>query len=150
MSWYNFLFKKQKQNTEQTDIIEELTTLINSEEPSYFSEKELKCKCGCNACDMDPTFMKMLNRARHEDGKPWKVNSAYRCASHNSSVGGKKSSAHLHGCAVDIYAPNSTRKFEIVTSALKVGFNRIGVGKNFVHLDADTSAGHPANVLWTY
>lgn len=116
----------------------------------FFSDKELKCKCGCNKVDMDEDFMRMLNKARSIAGKPWKVNSAYRCAEHNAKVGGKKNSAHVLGCAADISAPTSQKKFEIVTAALQAGFTRIGIGSNFVHLDAAHTSSHPANVLWTY
>ena len=129
-------------DTKQDEIPEDV--------PSYFTDKELKCKCGCNEVQMDETFMKMLNQARHLAGKPWKVNSAYRCAAHNAKVGGAKKSSHVAGCAVDIAAPTSSKKYEIISCALKVGFNRIGVGATFVHLDNDTSAGHPSNVIWTY
>lgn len=156
MSWYNFLFKKNEMESENKleALLAEDTELekkiVELDTPSYFSDKEMKCKCGCDSCDMDINFLCMLNKARAIDGKPWKINSAYRCSKHNASVGGKKTSAHLHGCAADISAPTSARKFEIVSAAMQAGFNRIGVGKNFVHLDSDTSAGHPANVLWTY
>ena len=153
MSWYDLLFKKKEPKKEMTieDAVKSLVTQVEEEAPcNYFSEKELKCSCGCNAIDMEEKFLTMLNRARQIDGKPWKINSAYRCSKHNASVGGKKTSAHLHGCAVDISAPTSARKFAIVSAAMQAGFNRIGVGSNFVHLDSDTSAGHPANVLWTY
>ena len=156
MSWYNFLFGKKEQETEsRLDALMAEETNINPEaispaSPTYFSDRELKCKCGCDSINMDPNFMFMLDKARSIDGKPWKINSAYRCSKHNASVGGKKTSAHLHGCAVDVSAPTSARKYEIVSAAMAAGFNRIGVGKNFVHLDSDTSTGHPANVLWTY
>ena len=150
MTWFDSLFSRDKHDTNDTDVEKKLEMMTRDITQSYFSEEELKCKCGCSSCNMDGEFLYKLNKARHKDGKPWKVNSAYRCTKHNASVGGKKNSAHVHGCAVDIHAPTSARKFEIVTAALSVGFNRIGIGKNFVHLDSDTSAGHPANVLWTY
>lgn len=117
---------------------------------SYFTDKELQCKCGCKECNMNKEFMDKLNYARELAGKPWKVNSAYRCTKHNAAVGGAKKSSHLSGLAVDISATSSAKKYEVVTCALKAGFNRIGIGKSFVHLDADTSTGHPADVIWTY
>lgn len=161
MIWKSLSGDKSKDDVLDTVLSElvpgtdqEVTTAEDKEEgwsgTSYFTDKELQCKCGCKEVNMNPDFLAKLNYARELAGKGWKVNSGYRCAKHNAAVGGAKKSSHTTGFAVDISAPTSQKKFEIVTCALKAGFNRIGIGKNFVHLDADTSAGHPANVIWTY
>lgn len=152
------LLKKELKDAEDTimDAPQELSVeeVQTPEEPiSFFTSKELKCKCGCNTDTMDkmdPEFLRMLNKARSIAGKPWKVNSAYRCPEHNQKVGGKKNSAHVLGCAADISAPTSAKKFEIVNAAIQAGFTRIGIGSNFVHLDSAHTASHPEHVMWTY
>ena len=50
---------------------------------------------------MDATFLAMLDSAREIAGIPFKINSAYRSESHNRKVGGKSTSSHLVGKAVD-------------------------------------------------
>lgn len=118
--------------------------------PSFFSDKELACKCGCKEVHMDAEFLDKLNLARSFAEKPWKVNSAYRCPKHNKAVGGGNNSTHMAGKAVDISAPTSQKKYEIITCALRAGFTRIGVGKNFVHLDTGVAPKYPQQVVWTY
>lgn len=127
-----------------------ISEVLSKEEeiPSYFSDKELMCKCGCGKVSMNGEFLDKLNEARHMAGKGWKVNSAYRCAAHNKAVGGVAGSSHTKGYAVDISATTSQKKFEIVSNAMKAGINRIGIGKTFVHLDTDpTKSG---NVIFLY
>lgn len=156
MGLLEILFGK-KQEPELTELLEELSSSVSSEEsttdqtvdnPSYFTDNELKCKCGCGKCKMNEDFLSMLNKARHIAGKGWKVNSAYRCPAHNKAVGGVAGSSHTKGCAVDISAPTSSKKFEIINAALAAGFTRIGVGANFVHLDTDDKKA--SNVVWVY
>lgn len=136
-----------EQATEEEKIIEDILAK-EAEVPSYFTDKELMCKCGCGKVSMNEDFMKKLNKARDMAGKGWKVNSAYRCAAHNKAVGGVAGSSHTKGYAVDISATSSQKRFEIVSNAMKAGINRIGIGKTFVHLDTDpTKAG---NVIFLY
>lgn len=145
-----------EQTTSDSEIIEPLMPLIDAVEdqtetvPNYFSDKELMCKCGCKEVRMDEEFMDKLNLARSFADKPWKVNSAYRCPKHNKAVGGGNNSTHMAGKAVDISAPTSQKKYEIISCALKAGFTRIGVGKNFIHLDSGTTHKYPQRVVWTY
>lgn len=89
-----------------------------------------------------------LDFIRDDVGFPIKVNSGYRTPEHNTAVGGSVNSAHLSGLAVDIACPNSHERFLLVQAALKYGFNRIGMGSNFIHLDIDETK--PQRVIWTY
>jgi uncharacterized protein YcbK (DUF882 family) len=75
-------------------------------------------------------------------------NSGYRCAVCNKAAGGVPNSGHMRGVAVDIAVPDSNTRFRIVQGALKCSFRRIGIGKNFVHLDVDDSL--PQTMLWVY
>lgn len=114
----------------------------------YFKPTEFACKCGCGDNVMDEDFLKRIDQARDFAGTPFKITSGKRCAKHNKAVKGSPSSSHLTGLAVDIAAPTSSNKYDIVNSLIDCGFNRIGIGSTFVHVDADESKAQ--NVIWTY
>jgi len=115
--------------------------------PKYFSKKELECPC-CGKCEMDDNFLLMLDRAREYAGIPFVISSGFRCEKHNREVGGSPTSSHLKGKAVDIVADNSRRRYIILKALMKVGFTRIGIGKNFIHVDNDESK--VQGVIWLY
>lgn len=114
---------------------------------NYFSESEFKC--GDEPCfdKMNKKFITKLERARSFSLTPYKITSSWRSVEHNKKVGGSRTSSHLRGLAVDIAAPTSSDKYEIIKSLLRV-FTRIGVGSNYLHVDADFSKAQ--NVVWTY
>ncbi len=97
---------------------------------------------------MQPSFLALLDRARELAGFPFVVVSGFRTKDHNEKVGGEENSSHTRGYAGDIRARNSQERFAIVNAALKVGFNRIGIAKSFVHLDNDPTL--PQSVMWLY
>jgi len=100
--------------------------------------------------NMDINFVRKLDEAREIAGIPFKVNSGYRTPFHNTMVGGVESSSHMNipCCAVDIKAEDSRTRFLIISAAIQVGINRIGIGKNFIHLDADITKSQ--DVTWHY
>ena len=49
---------------------------------------------------------------------------------------------------MDIVCNSSDTRWKIVTAAIAFGFRRIGIGKNFIHLDCDDSL--PQQVMWHY
>ena len=98
--------------------------------------------------NMDVSFLNKLSKARELAAIGFKITSGYRSPAHNAKVGGVPSSSHTVGRAVDIYAPTSTQKYIIINSLLQVGFNRIGVAKNFIHVDDDPNKSE--DVIWTY
>ena len=81
-----------------------------------FTIEEFQCKCGCempdNVLANVQDLAEELQVIRQVVESPITINSAYRCPSHNSSVGGAKSSQHLLGKASDIVVkgqePNDT------------------------------------------
>ena len=97
---------------------------------------------------MDSTILEMLDRARELFNKPMHINSGYRTVRHNASVGGTGKSSHLKGLAVDIACSNSVDRFRLYDVLRTVGFNRIGVGKTFIHVDIDKEKS--PNVYWVY
>lgn len=98
--------------------------------------------------NMDVAFLNKLSKARELAAIGFKITSGYRSPAHNAKVGGVPSSSHTIGRAVDIYAPTSTQKYIIINALLQVGFNRIGIAKNFIHVDDDPSKSE--DVIWTY
>ena len=104
--------------------------------------------------NMDSNFLAMLDDARGIAGIPFTITSGFRTPSHNAYVGGvqpslqSKGSSHLFGYAADIAAPTSRQKYIIVKSLLQAGFNRIGIGETFIHVDNDPDK--DPDVIWTY
>ncbi len=108
------------------------------------------------AHEMDEDFMARLVILRRELGFPMIITSAYRTSEHNAKVGGKPTSAHLLGRAVDV-AISGDRAHALVRWALIQGFTGIGINqrgkhnKRFVHLDdLEPEPGIPRPRIWTY
>lgn len=97
---------------------------------------------------MKSSTLELLEATREKAGIPFVITSGYRTRLHNQRVGGVHSSSHTKGYAVDIRCKNSKDRFKIIEAALEVGFNRIGVSGNFIHLDNDPYK--VKNVIWTY
>lgn len=116
-------------------------------EVDHFSPKEFACPC-CGACEMKEDFVKWLDQVRSDLGSPIVIDSGFRCARHNKEVGGAPNSAHLRGIAADIRAYGSEYRYRLLRVLLKWGAIRIGVSKNFIHVDMDISLPHPA--IWVY
>lgn len=119
----------------------------------YFSDDEFKCKCSANdgaGCGMDITdeLKNLLDRARQVAGVPFIINSGARDSEHNRAIGGRFTSSHTKGLAVDIKATGSRERFLIVRSLMSVGFTRIGIDKGFVH--ADICYEKEQDVMWMY
>ena len=77
-----------------------------------------------------------------------RVTSGVRCPEHNQKVGGSVVSPHMQGLAVDLAAADGMERFLLVDLAIAAGFRRVGVGRDFVHMDL--SREHPRPRLWTY
>ena len=74
------------------------------------------------------------------------VTSGYRCKEHNGKVGGVEDSAYVKGLAADIKCEDSNYRFMLIKAFIRAGFKRIGVYKNFIHVDLDPDK--PQNVMW--
>lgn len=117
----------------------------------HFKPEEFKCKCGkCGkgAHAIEPMILEMLDDAREVAGIPFHISSALRCATHNEAIGGTSNSSHLNGTAFDIVCLASRDRFTIIEALLNAGFNRIGIAKDFIHVDYDREKA--PNVIWTY
>ncbi len=120
------------------------TTIMN------FSKREFDCNCGCGGGieEMDLDFLAGLDYARDEAVIPFVLNSAYRCKAYNKLVGGKPTSSHLEGWAVDIAVSSDAQRYKIVSGLISAGITRRGYGKTFIHADSDPKK-NPKRI-WVY
>ena len=121
-----------------------------------FNKSEFDCKCGCEMpLDILPNIQKLANQLqvlRTATEQPIRINSAYRCESHNAKIGGKVNSQHLLGKAADItidnFLPvevNSLIEFHISSGDILQGglasydtFNHYDIRKTKVRWDNST------------
>ncbi len=105
-----------------------------------FKSTEFDCKCGradCKITLIDLDGIECVQKARDLVGKAIVINSGYRCAAHNKSVGGVSSSKHLKGTAMDLKCPSGISLNDFAWICEQAGFK--GVlrydGQGFVHCD---------------
>ena len=121
----------------------------------YFDvwKDSMACHCGCgfgaSPAEFNHYLMEQLDLLREMHGKPITLTSAARCLKYNDEIGGEKNSAHTPEddaqCrAVDIAAPfGSFDRKRFILMANRAGFQRIGIGKTFVHVDVAAEHGGP-------
>ena len=115
----------------------------------YFSEREFqRLTPPCSLQDMNQDTMNRADIARRLAGIPFVVNCAYRSKDWDLSKGRSGNSAHTRGRALDFRCNTSENRMRMVSALLQAGFNRIGIGKNFIHADDDPSL--PRHVMWHY
>jgi zinc D-Ala-D-Ala carboxypeptidase len=119
----------------------------------YFTEDEMRCKCGCGRCEMDEEFMRLLDKMRGRCGFPFKVTSGFRCPQYNAQVSITGADGpHTTGKAADI-ALSERRKYFALDElfGLVDTFRGIGIGNDFIHLDTLTPEERPSRpCVWTY
>ena len=116
----------------------------------HFKASEFRCGCGCGLGydQMQDDILELLDACREQAGIPFVITSSIRCVAHNEAVGGADRSAHLTGHAVDISAKTGAQRRAILKAALALDAPRIGVAKDFIHID--TAPNLVRNVVWTY
>ena len=73
-----------------------------------FTVREFRCRDGSDAIMIDQTLVVLLQAIREHFNKPVTITSGYRTGTHNTAVGGSKSSQHLLGKAADIQVADTT------------------------------------------
>ena len=115
-------------------------------ETDHFNLDNEKDNLRCPHCDeakFDVKFMKTLERARVRADIPFIITSGYRCKTYQDLLRSKGYetargvSPHEKGVAVDIRVKDGEHRSYILTSLMGVGFNRFGIGSNFIHADKD-------------
>jgi len=112
-----------------------------------FSKEEFACPC-CGEFKMDNGLVAFLQAVREYVDTPLKINSGFRCEKHNREVGGRSSSEHLTGMAVDVACTSSRLRYELISNAMRAGITRLGIADTFIHIGV--SSEHPQKVVWVY
>lgn len=114
--------------------------------PKFFSPSEFS-RLGCSYSDCSDRALILLDRLRLYYRRPVTLTSAFRTPEQNKAAGGSSNSAHLRGLAFDLRCSVSDR-YDLLEAAIGAGFERIGIGNGFIHVDCDESLPHPR--VWTY
>lgn len=115
----------------------------------YFSEEDFsRCQPACSVSDCDEVALIMLDTLRERCGFPLILNSAYRSSSYEKKKGRTGTSSHCKGLAFDIRCYDTKLRALLVRNAFEVGFTRIGIAKNYVHIDCDNKKLNPC--IWLY
>jgi hypothetical protein len=118
----------------------------------HFTPRDFACQCA-GLCD-HPIVISLetvakLDKIRDVIGLPIRVLSGTRCERYNTRVSGKSRSAHVpkNGVshAAHVSCPDSSFRYAFLAAALPL-FNRIGIEKDFFHVDDDPEL--PAKVVW--
>lgn len=118
-----------------------------------FKRSEFLCPC-CGTEHMQQPFIDWLQLLSDDilacsgTRLPLIINSGYRCPKHSVAIGGYKDDAHVLGWAADLRCPSTAFRWLLISSAIKLGCKRIGIGASFVHLDLSPT--HPQPHIWTY
>lgn len=100
----------------------------------------------CSPSQFDSAFAEVLYRVwrRH----PFTISSGFRSVEYERSRSRTGRSSHCKGLAADIVCLSNLDRFELVSLFLALGVTRIGIAKNFIHVDMDSSK--PSPRIWTY
>ena len=112
-----------------------------------FNVEEYACKCGCGRSDIKAELARKVQEVRDILGKSISINSGIRCIRHNGNIGASETSSHVDGWAADLQTKGSAARYEMLAAVLPI-FDRVGIAKNFIHVDVDTTK--TAGVVWTY
>lgn len=93
---------------------------------------------------------KILDPARRQLGSYIIVNSGYRCPEVNEAVGGVKNSAHMRGCASDIYCkPQYMEKLWNILRHIPEWDQLIRYSKkNFFHVSYETERPNRKQIIY--
>jgi uncharacterized protein YcbK (DUF882 family) len=104
-----------------------------------FDEVEFFCPCKYESCPksgVQDTYLQAIQELRTRVGKPFYINSGYRCSEHNHHIGGVDNSYHVKGLAADVSIRGwgGLDKHTLLSQAFDL-FNGVGIYKTFIHLD---------------
>ena len=107
----------------------------------YFISSEMDCPCShCSYTFIDQNLVDGLDRLRDILGDRLIITSGYRCdyyQAHLKEKGfetAKGRSQHQDGCAADVRS-DSRSGADLTVFAAEAGFNAIGTGKDWIHVD---------------
>jgi|TARA_R110000744_G_scaffold360873_1_gene468471 zinc D-Ala-D-Ala carboxypeptidase len=115
----------------------------------YFTKDEFACQYTGNNLIEDSLIHK-LDLLREACDFPFIISSGYRDPTHPIEAKKTKAGTHSKGIAADIKVQNGMQRYSIVQHAISLGFNGIGVARNFIHVDIRNSDSGPTPVMWCY
>ena len=109
---------------------------------AHFQSDEFWCSCGCgnegpNGNKVSQPLVLKLEIVRTAINKPMKINSGIRCLEYNRSIGSSDTSSHIKCIAADISCTQMSYRHLLMSHLPKL-FDRIGIHKDFIHVDIDT------------
>ena len=115
----------------------------------YFKLTERTGSNGHTIAELKPELVDLMDKMRGECGFSWIVTSGYRTVVENNKLPNSvEDLAHTTRGAADIYMVDSRKRQILLDVVRKNGINRIGLGKNFIHIDISKTL--PQNVTWNY
>lgn len=120
----------------------------------HFKPRDFACNCSYGACmngrvPISMNVVRALDRVADAVDKPIKVNRGVICQQANKGNG---PSPHLIdkdtgvAYAVDIETQNVEMRYKIMKAALDAGFNHIGIGSYWLHLELNPKK--DSNLMW--
>ena len=117
-----------------------------------FTVYEFRCRDGSDVVMIDESLVVLLQCIREHFGKPITITSGYRTGTHNTAVGGSRSSQHLLGKAADIQVAGvSVEDVAAYAESLMPAWGGVGRypvkagrSKGWVHVDT-----RPNKSRWT-
>ena len=129
-----------KKVEETTEVTTKKETGTFWDEIEYFDPPEFACRCGCGVYEMNETLIRVADRTRKHFGKPIRVSSGRRCASHNAKVGGVSNSRHIAnpGKAMDFCVEGKTAA-QVLAYVQKQSEIRYAyaIDGSYVHMDVE-------------
>ena len=109
---------------------------------AHFQSDEFWCSCGCgkegpNGNHISQSLVLKLEIVRTAINKPMKINSGIRCLEYNRSIKSSDTSSHIKCVAADISCTQMSDRHLLMSHLPKL-FERIGIHKDFIHVDIDT------------
>lgn len=120
--------------------------VISSEIEHALYSMTQNCVPAMSPTEFDPVFAERLYQVWRIN--PFVLSSGYRSIEHEREHGRSGSSSHCKGLAADVFCYNNADRYHLVNLFMQHGFRRIGIGKNFIHVDMDSSK--PCPRIWTY
>ena len=102
----------------------------------HFNSEEFDCQCGCGSGNIMQNLVLKLEEVRVAIDRPMKINSGIRCLNHNRSIGSSDTSSHIKVIAADIGCTQMSDRLQLMSEFVK-HFKRIGIHKEFIHVDID-------------
>ena len=102
----------------------------------HCNRQQFDCPCVCGSGTIMQNIVLKLEEGRVAINRPMNINSGIRCLEHNRSIGSSDTSSHIKGIAVDVGCTFMSDRLELMSEFVK-HFKRIGIHKEFIHVDID-------------